>query len=64
MRLLTGGYAQPCSVCGTPLLTDEEDAGVCDDCAGPREAFPCDYGKCHRDGLCSLCCGGEEEPHE
>jgi hypothetical protein len=35
--LWTGGYALPCEGCGTPLLTDEERRGYCDDCMQESE---------------------------
>jgi hypothetical protein len=32
-RLWTGGYAAECECCGTPLLSDEEERGLCDNCS-------------------------------
>ena len=51
-RLYTGGHAEECSVCRTPLLTDEEKRGTCSGCATEREEramMP--------DTICYLCAG-------
>ena len=34
--IYTGGYAEECAVCRTPLLPDEEERGTCDGCAAKR----------------------------
>jgi len=34
--LYTGGYAEHCAVCRSPLCDDEEERGTCDDCAAKR----------------------------
>ena len=50
--LYTGGYAEECSVCRTPLLMDEEKRGTCSGCATKREEramMP--------DTICYLCAG-------
>lgn len=35
-QIETLGYAEPCAVCGAPLLSDEEERGTCDVCAANR----------------------------
>ena len=51
--LWTGGFAERCALCDTPLLTDEETRGICDNCASactyPEENCPeCDDAGCVR----------------